>query len=91
LSFTARIEHNALAATGGRQRARLDPAAPDFKGTFTNIGPDAVKHTALDGSDPAGVGVGKTSKAITEHRWLRSEGVSDIHCFGLRVEGVTDI
>lgn len=70
-------------------RARLDPDAPGFSGTFTNFGPDIMEHSAsADGGTPTTVAVMATSGALTTHRFLRSLGRSNILCTDCRVEGV---
>lgn len=88
MSSTAKLHGDLLAYT--RQRARLDPDAPDYKGSFLNVGPDPVEHipAGAKGAKPATVQPGEKSKPITDHRWLRSLGESNIACDACRVEGV---
>jgi hypothetical protein len=69
-------------------RARLDPDAPTFSGSFRNVGPASIEHSAsADMSTPTTVAANATSGAITGRRYLRSLGKSTIWCSGVSVEG----
>jgi hypothetical protein len=86
-THTVTVVGNTIAGT--RQRARLDPDAPGFSGTYTVMGGAAVEHSAnQDNSAGTSVASGATSGAITTTRWLRSVGTSQIRCDSCRVEGV---
>lgn len=63
-----------------RMRLVVDGAGADGAGTFTNLGPDAVEHSAsANFGTPTTVAAGAVSTSISTRRFVRSVGRSTLN------------